>query len=399
MIGFDFFLDRFGIFLSVLFGFIGLMSLIYSLATIKEKGHRLEYYLMLIFIVGSGIGVALSANLLLIYVLWEISTFAIWRVVGFYRKPENLDSANITFLMNFAAAVFMLIGFAILYQDNGTFKISEIKIYDNLGCGLIMIGILAKSVTLPLHIWLRPAYKVVPAAIGSCLAGIGENLGVILFLRLFTLGGFAAPEFFNTVGWLAIASILIGGGTALLVNNLRDLLAFSTISQVGFILLGFAVGGRYGIIGGMLYILAHALAKSGLFFGVGVIEEATGKDDLRSIGGLLKESPALGFSMALLAGSIVGFFPMIGFFSKLGVIIGAVYKTPYLGIGAIVGALFTLFYNVRFYHELFFGEKIAKVKGFNITGIAVVFILAISSLLLGIFFYKPVTYLLASGGL
>ncbi len=398
MIGFDFFLDRFGIFLSVLFIFIGLMSFIYALASIRQKGHKLEYYLMLLLIVGSGVGVALSYNLLLIFILWEISTFAVWRAVGYYRGDENLFAANFTFIINFAAAAIMLIGMVMLYLDNGTFNIFEIKIYNELAAVFILIGILAKSVTLPVHVWLIPAYKAVPSAIGGCLAGIAENLGVILFLRLFTTGDYFSPAFFNTVAWLAIASSIIGGGAALLSNNLRDLLAFSTISQIGFILLGFAVGGRYGIIGGMLFILAHALAKSGLFYGVGVIEDSTGKNDLNAISGMLKESPVLGVSMAFLAGSIVGFFPMIGFFSKLGVIIGAVENTAYFGVGAIVASLFTLLYNVRFYNKLFFGEKMGKIKKPSYTGLTVVFILALVSLLFGIFFYQPLNYLTANGG-
>lgn len=398
MIGFDFFLDRFGIFLSVIFGFIGLMSLVYSLATVKEKGHKLEYYLMLLLIVGSGIGVALSYNLLLIFIFWEISTFAIWRTVGYYRKDEDLRAATITFLINFAAAAVMLIGLVVLYMENGTFNFFEIKNFNNLAAILIMIGILAKSVIIPIHIWLMPAYKAVPSAIGGCLVGVAENIGVILFLRLFTNGSYFSPDFFTTVAWLAIASSLLGGGAALLSNNLRNLLAFSTISQIGFILLGFAVAGTYGIVGGMLYILAHALAKSGLFYGVGVIEDSTGRNDLKAVSGMLKESPTLGVSMAFLAGSIVGFFPMIGFFSKLWVIIGAVEKTAYLGVGAMIAAVFTLLYNVRFYHELFFGERLAKVKRPSYTALAVILILALVSLLLGIFFYYPVNYLTVNGG-
>jgi len=109
MIGFDFFLDRYGIFLSILFAFIGLMSFIYALATIRQKGHRLEYYIMLLLIVGSGIGVALSYNMLLIFIFWEISTFALWRAIGFYRKDDNLYAANFSFIINFAAASLMLI--------------------------------------------------------------------------------------------------------------------------------------------------------------------------------------------------------------------------------------------------------------------------------------------------
>ncbi|KPJ71153.1 hypothetical protein AMJ52_08925, partial [candidate division TA06 bacterium DG_78] len=215
MIGFDFFLDRFGISLSVLFAFIGFMSFIYSLATIKEKGHRLEYYLMLLLIVGSGIGVVLTYNLLLIFIFWEISTFSIWRAVGYHRKDESLTSANITFLINFGAATLMLIGLVMLYLDNGTFNIFEIKVYNNLASLFILIGILTKSVTIPMHIWLAPAYSAIPSAIGGCLAGIAENIGVILFFRLFTTGYYFSPEFFMTVAWLAIVSSIVAGGIAL----------------------------------------------------------------------------------------------------------------------------------------------------------------------------------------
>lgn len=402
MIGFaDFFLDRFGIFLSALFVFIGVMSFIYGLATVREKGHRLELYIMLFLIVGSGVGVALTNNLLYMFIFWELSTLAIWRTVGYYRDQDKIDASSFTFLINFAAAAVMLVGLIMLYLDNGTFNFFQITVFNHTAVIFILIGILAKSVTIPMHVWLVPAYNAVPSAIGGCLAGIAENLGVVLFLRLFTNGNYFAPTFFTTVAWIAVASSILMGGAALLSNNLRTLLAYSTVSQVGFILLGFAVGGHYGVVGGMLYILAHALAKAGLFYGVGLIEDATGKNDLASLCCLLKVSPTLGVLMALLFGSIVGFFPMVGFFAKLWVIIGAVEYTAALGIGAIIAAVFTLLYNARFYHELFFAKQLTrlpKVKRPGYAGLTVVFILALVSLLLGIFFYLPETYIAGSGG-
>ncbi len=400
MIGFDFFLDRFGIFLSALFLFVGLMSFLYALSSIRQKGHRLEYYLMLLLIVGSGIGVALSYNLLLIFILWEISTFAIWRSIGYYREEKAINAATLTFIINFVAASIMLTGLLILYLDNGTFNFMDIRVFNKWAIILIMVGILAKSVNFPIHIWLVPAYNAVPSAIGGCLAGVAENLGIILFFRLFASGNFHSPDFLNTVAVLALVSSLLCGGAALLSNNLRSLLAYSTISQVGFILLGFSVGG-YGTIGGMLYILAHSLAKSGLFYGVGTIEDSTGNDDLKSLCCMHQASPVLGVSMALLVGSIVGFFPLIGFFSKLWVVFGAVERSLYFGIGAIVAAVFTLLYKSRFYHELFFSKPdvcLPKHKRPSNAGVAVVFILALTSLLLGIFFYQPVQYLIGSGG-
>ncbi len=401
MIGFDFFVDNYGLVLGALFTFVGLMSFIYALGTMREKGHRLEYYLMLLLIVGAGVGVAFSFNILMIFVLWEVSTFAAWRAVAYYRRPHEIEASTLTFIVNFIAASILLVGIAMIYLDNGTFNISGITTISNVAALFVLVGIMTKSVTVPFHVWLAPAYGAIPTALGGSLAGVAENIGVVLFLRLFTLSGLGEPGFMSVVAWIAVVSSVIGGGVALRSNKLRNLLAYSTISQVGFVLLAFAVGGTYGIVGGVLYILAHALAKSGLFYGVGLIEDVTGEDDLMNVSCMLRLSPVLTLGMALLAGSIVGFFPMIGFFSKLGVVVAAVGHSAYLGIGTIVSAVITLLYNTRFYHEVFFGEKcdIAKMKFKHPSGaaVAVVFVLALVSLLLGVLFYEPLGFLLAGG--
>ncbi len=398
---FGFVVDRYGIFLIGTFIFIGLMSLIYALATITHKGHRLEYYISLVLIVLSGIGVALSRNLLFIFICWEISTFAVWRAVVFYRKSDQTSSGDVVFITNFVTAGIMLIGIGILYLQNGTFIITEIEKFDTTAITLITIGIFTKSVILPVHFWLIPAYASIPSAIGGALAGIAENLGLVLFFRLFSNNSNLPPDFFNIVAWIAVISSLIAGGSAYRTNKLRYLLAYSTISQIAFILLGFSVGGFFGTSGAMLYILAHALAKSGLFYGVGTIEDVTGEANIKNISCMLRISPVLTVNMALLFSSIVGFFPMIGFFSKLMVVIGAVQKNSYFGFVAITSAIFTLLYSDRFYHELFYGEhcdvldlKTARKPGVVESG--VVFILALLSLILGILFYEILGYI---GGL
>ncbi len=398
MTDFRILLDRFGIFLSITFAFIGLMSFIYALATIREKGHKLEYYLMLLLIVVSGIGVAVTTNLLWIFILWEVSTFAVWRAVVYYRRPEQISSGDVVFITNLISAGLMLIGIVMLYLENNSFIISEIKQINITALIFITIGIFAKSVILPIHFWLIPAYASIPSAIGGSLAGIAENLGLILFYRLFT-NNFNIPEnYFTIVAWLAVISSLIAGGSAYRTNRLRYLLAYSTISQIGFILLGFSVKDFFGSNGAIIYILAHALAKSGLFYGVGTIEDITGEANIKNISCMLRVSPVLTVMMALLFSSIVGFFPMIGFFSKLMVIIGAVQRNILFGFFAIASAVFTLLYSDRFYHELFYGERcdIAQLKIGRKPGvveISVVFILTLLSLISGILFYEILAFI------
>ncbi len=393
-----FLFDRFGIFLSITFAFIGLMSFIYALATIRQKGHRLEYYLMLLLIVISGIGVAITTNLLWIFILWEVSTFAVWRAVVYYRRPEQIPSGSVVFITNILSAGLMLIGIGMLYLDNNSFIITAITRINITALILITIGIFAKSVILPIHFWLIPAYASIPSAIGGSLAGIAENLGLILFYRLFTNNTNIPENYFTIIAWLAVISSLIAGGSAYRTNRLRYLLAYSTISQVGFILLGFSAHNFFGNNGATIYILAHALAKSGLFYGVGTIEDITGEANIKNISCMLRVSPVLTVMMALLFSSIVGFFPMIGFFAKLMVLIGAVQKNILLGFFAIASAIFTLLYSDRFYHELFYGEKcdIADLKMERKPGvveIGVVFILTLFSLILGVLFYEILAFI------
>ncbi|MGB9720356.1 MAG: complex I subunit 5 family protein [bacterium] len=394
---FNFLLDRFGIFLSITFCFIGLMSFIYALATIGQKGHRFEYYLMLLLIIISGVGVAVTTNLLWMFIFWEVSTFAVWRSVVYYRRPDQISSGNVVFITNLISAGLTLIGIGMLYLENNTFIISEIKQINIIALVLITIGIFAKSVILPIHFWLVPAYASIPSAIGGSLAGIAENLGLILFYRLFTNNPNVPEGYFTIVAWFAVISSLIAGGSAYRTNRLRYLLAYSTISQIGFILLGFSVHNFFGSYGAIIYILAHALAKSGLFYGVGTIEDITGEANIKNISCMLRVSPVLTVMMALLFSSIVGFFPMIGFFSKLMVVIGSVQKNILFGFFAIASAIFTLLYSDRFYHELFYGEKcdIAELKIERKPGVVetgVVFILTLLSLILGVLFYEILAF-------
>ncbi|MCX7994575.1 MAG: complex I subunit 5 family protein [candidate division WOR-3 bacterium] len=390
--------DRISIFLTITFLFIGFISFLYALATIRQKGHRLEYYLMLFLIVLSGVGTAITTNLLWIFIFWEISTFAVWRAVVYYRQPEQISSGNVVFITNFVAAGLLLVGIGILYLDNNSLIVTEIKNFNISAVILITIGIFAKSVILPLYFWLVPAYASIPSAIGGSLAGIAENIGLIMFYRLFVNNPGIPENYFLIVGYFAVVSSLITGGSAYITNRLRYLLAYSTISQIGFILLGFSAGGFFGTYGAIAYILAHALAKSGLFYGVGTIEDITGEANIKNISCMLKVSPVLTVMMALLFSSLVGFFPMIGFFAKLMVVIGSVQKNILFGFFAIASAIFTLLYSDRFYHELFYGEKcdireIKLEKKPGLIEIGVVFILTVLSLILGVSFYEILTFI------
>jgi len=238
------------------------------------------------------------------------------------------------------------------------------------------------------------AYRAAPAPVCALLSGVAENIGIVLFYKLFVATVQPPDGFMVFVAGLGLISSLVAGGVAIQARTTRGTLAYSTISQLGFIFLGLAMVSYYGILGGLLYVLAHAVAKSGLFFAFGLAEDSAGTSNISEMGGLAKRAPALAAATAMLAFAIIGLPPFLGFFAKLGVIVGALKGSLLLGVGAAVGALFTVVYMVRLYSRVFLGcePKNGKVR---ISGFltALVVLMALVSLAGGVLAFVPVRLL------
>ncbi len=389
-------------FLAGIFGFIGLMALLYSLVSIRRDGGMIaEYYIFLLLLVGSGFGVVFARDLLWLFVFWELATVALWRLVSYFRYREALEAGLWALYLNFVAAATMLVGLVILQLEYGTWSLEAIagREIQLLPAILILVGIVAKSAALPLYIWLPRAYRYAPAPICALLSGLGENLGLVLFYKLFVVSGRVPPLFFLITAIVAVASSLVAGGVALITRTIRETLAYSTVSQLGFILLGLTAGGYYGITGGLLYIMAHAVAKAGLFFTAGIVEEAEKTGELEQLGGWAKISPALAGASGVLVLSIMGLPPTVGFFAKMGVVIGAVQENLLYGIGSLVAALFTVLYLSRLYARIFLGQRKVEVNcNISVSKIAVglVVVMAVITVLAGVLWFIPVLFI--SGG-
>ncbi|HID32265.1 MAG TPA: hypothetical protein EYP24_02675 [bacterium (Candidatus Stahlbacteria)] len=355
--------DPVALYLTGVFGLIALLSLIYSIVTIRRFEFKTEYYVMFLLLVGTGIGFLYARNLILLFTFWELNTFAVWRLVGYYREDWNVDYAERVFLINFFGAVLMLVGIGIIFIKTSSFDLPVLKGVEipPLAAYLILLGILTKSASIPLHVWLPFAYRSAPIPVTAILAGISENLGVILFLRLFRQTLTLPDSFYLAVAIIAVMTIIVAGGTALVTDRLREILAYSTISQLGFILLGLAAGGFYGINGALLYILAHTLAKPGILYGLGIVEERSGATEVGGIG-FGPALPSLGPSFAILCGSIIGLPPFVGFFGKLGIILATIRLNLSIAIVAVGGVIITLLYLVRLYNGIFKGPQKTEIR-------------------------------------
>ncbi|HIE06203.1 MAG TPA: hypothetical protein EYP58_05325 [bacterium (Candidatus Stahlbacteria)] len=394
----SFAVDSVALYLTAIFGLIALFSLIYSIVTIRRFEFKDEYYVMFLILVGTGIAFLYGRNLILLFTFWELNTFAVWRLVGYYRDDWNVDYAERIFLINFFAAVLMLVGIGIIYSHTWTFDLNSLKgaSVPGIASYLILIGILTKSATIPLHIWLPFAYRSAPIPVVALLAGISENLGLVIFLRLFRETLTMPPSFYYVVAIIAVCSIIVGGGVALITNRIRSIYAYSTISQLGFILLGLAVGGFYGITGALLYILAHALAKPGILYSLGIVEERTKAIEIGGIG-FGKELPSLGPIFAILCGSIIGLPPFIGFFGKLGIILATIKVNIPLASIAIGGAVITLLYLVRLYNGIFKGPSKIKIQSGPDGLIYLAAVLAFISIIAALLLFFPID--IFSGGI
>jgi len=360
--------DNLAVFVAIFSSMISSVIVFYSFGYISHYENQNEYYSMVTLFLGAMLGLVFSANLILLYLFWEITAITSWRLIGFFREKTHVMRADKAFLVTFFGAVLMLLGFIIIYQQTGSFDLAVIKetlganTISNMAVLLILMGILSKSATLPFHTWLTDA-GVAPSPVTALLhAAILVKIGVYVYARLF-VATFHIPEFWHTaVPVIAAASAIVSAGAALIETDLKRIIAYSTISQIGFIFFGLAVGSGVAVAGGILYILMHGIAKGGLFLCAGIIEQNTKTKDITKLGGLAASMPITAVSFLLCAFSVMGIPPFGGFFSKYLVFAGAAQAGQlWIGFVFMAGAFLTIIYLLRVFNMIFFGE--ARMPG------------------------------------
>ena len=402
--------DMLAVFMACVSSFISAVILFYSTSYISHYDHQNEYYLMVVLFLGAMMGLVFAGNLILLYLFWEITAIASWRLIGFFRQKQHVVRADKAFLVTVFGALAMLLGFIVVFTQTGSFDLLTIK--EKLGGAplgglavvLIMMGILSKSATLPFHTWL-PDAGVAPSPVTALLhAAVLVKIGVYVYARLF-VATFTVSEYWHTtILAVAAASALVSAGAALIDKDIKRIIAYSTVSQIAFIFLGLAAcsptdaGFQISIAGALLYILMHGLAKGGLFLCAGIIEQKTHTKDISQMGGLIRTMPVTAVSFLFCAFSVMGIPPFGGFFSKYMVISGAV-QTGLAGAGGgqlwlamvfLVGAFLTILYLLRLFNMVFMGEtRFPEAREGSAVMVASVALLAALSLAGGLLIRFP----------
>jgi NADH:ubiquinone oxidoreductase subunit 5 (subunit L)/multisubunit Na+/H+ antiporter MnhA subunit len=397
-----FIIDPLSLFMALVSSFIGLIIVLFSFDYIDHYENQNEYYLMVVLFLGSMMGLVYSNNLIALYVFWELTAIASWRLIGFYREPKDVIKADKAFLVTAFGALLMLLAFVAIYQLTGTLELTGMVGYALPGAlvALIMAGILSKSATLPFQTWL-PDAGVAPSPVTALLhAAVLVKIGVYVFARLFLATFVLGSAWHTVIPAVAAVSALVAAGAALVETDIKRLVAYSTVSQIGFIFFGLAVNNVIGVVGGLLYILMHGLAKAGLFLSAGIIEQNTKTKDITKMGGLIKTMPVTAVSFLFCAFSVMGIPPFGGFFSKYLVIAGGI-RSGQLWITAafVLGACLTILYLFRLFTLVFLGEArgVLAKEGSRLM-VACVALLAFLSLAASAVINLPLNYLLHAFG-
>jgi len=388
----------------------GLLITLYSLKSIGPMAKRVnEYYGSILLTIGGSAGILLSNHLLFLLIFWEIVTASLYLLITTGGKGSNF-AATKSFAMIGASDAAFLLGTLMVWVHSGTFVISDISLATTsavpiIAFLLLMTAAITKAGALPLHTWLPASGEYAPASVMALLpAAIDKLLGIYLLViivrQMFVIKSAALSIILAVIG---AATIIIAVMIAMVQHNLKKLLSYHAISQVGYMVLGIATATPVGIAGGVFHMLNHAIYKCCLFLCGGAVEQQAGTPELDKLGGLGKKM-SITFTTCLIAAlSISGIPPLNGFVSKWmvyqGVIQmgtaqtgGAAKLWPIWLTCAIFGSALTLASFVKLIHSVFLSrlpDKLKDVKEVSPLQTTPMVVLASLCVFFGVFYHVP----------
>jgi NADH:ubiquinone oxidoreductase subunit 5 (subunit L)/multisubunit Na+/H+ antiporter MnhA subunit/uncharacterized MnhB-related membrane protein len=321
-----FVIDGLSLFFGLVVSGMGVLVVFYAANYLDDHyQHHGRFYAYLLLFMGAMLGTVFSGNLLLLFVFWELTGIASFLLIGFlHEKGESRDGARMALLVTVGTGLAMLAGIVLLGLVAGTYELEPLlngalagKSPGLVGAafGLMAIGALGKSAQFPFHFWL-PNAMAAPTPVSAYLhSATMVKLGVFLVARIF-------PIFNGSELWapllitVCFGTMLLGAVLALLSHDLKAVLAFSTVSQLGFLIGFYGMGPAAGVQGDLLHIASHVFYKGCLFMVVGIVDHATGVRDLRALGGLRRSLPWLAAVTLVATASMAGLPGTLGFISK-----------------------------------------------------------------------------------
>ena len=379
-------MDGFNAIIVCIINFIGLLSCLYSISYIKRYTAGIYFYALFCLMIGGMNGVVLSGDLFNIFVFLEISVISSYALVAFGVDKNELEASFKYQVLGGLASFLILFGIGFIYWKAKTLNIADIKEAFSSGYDktyylfvqiLILSGFGLKAAIIPFHAWLPDAHSSAPSPISAMLSGVFiKAVGIYVILRLFFNMFVVSEGMAILITTLGTLSMVIGVFLAIGQWDIKRLLAYHSISQMGYVVLSVGVGmilisrgsnpdvAALAISGGIFHLINHAAFKGLLFLNAGAIEYTTGTRNLKEMGGLARSMPVTSATSFIASMSISGVPPFNGFFSKLIIIIAAIMAKFYLlATLAVIVSIITLASFLKFQRYAFYDKSDARPDG------------------------------------
>lgn len=383
-------LDPISVMMLLVVTLISLMVHVFSLGYMKGEERFGIYYAYLSLFTFSMLGLVLSSNLFQIYIFWELVGVSSFLLIGFYfNKPSAVAASKKAFIVTRFADLGFLIGILILSNVSGTLDFQQLiatlttsgsaplqQAQQTMflgastlswGLALVFIGGAGKSAMFPLHIWLPDAMEG-PTPVSALIhAATMVVAGVYLVARLFPVYAISAPDLLEGIAWVGAFSAVFAAVIACTQTDIKRVLAYSTMSQIGFMLFALGVSGYggengLGFTASMFHLFTHAIFKALLFLGAGAVIHYVHSNEMKDMGGLARQLPITHLSFLIACLAIAGVPPFAGFFSKEEILLAAYQHNPAIYWIALATSGLTAFYMFRLYFSIFWNKPVPTTK-------------------------------------
>jgi multicomponent K+:H+ antiporter subunit A len=368
-LSFSFFLDGLGFFFAAMILGIGLLIIVYSRYYLSASDPMGRFYTYLLLFQGAMVGVVVSSNILLLAIFWELTSLSSFLLIGYWRHlPEGRQGARMALIVTGGGGLLLLAGFLLLGHIAGSYELTEILLRGDVVKNsplylpmllLILGGAFTKSAQFPFHFWL-PHAMAAPTPVSAYLhSATMVKAGVFLLARLWpVLAGTEA--WFLIVSMVGLTTMLVGAWISLFKDDLKAILAYSTVSHLGLMTMLLGIGTPMAAVVAVFHILNHATFKAALFMSAGIVDHEAGTRDIKRLGGLLRLMPISAALALFAAGSMAGLPLLNGFLSKE-MMLEEVVHTSYAGNPwimptlATIGALLSVAYSARLAIAVYLG--------------------------------------------
>jgi len=372
--GIEYVVDAFNAYVLVIVLFICLLTVIYAKRSIEKELPRkiVSFYVVFQLLVTGLCGITVTGDVFNLYVFLEIASLAAYALIA-AAGGRSLKASYNYVIMGSIGACFYLLGAGFLYSVTGSLNMADLSyllppLYENkvvqAAFVFFVVGISIKMALFPLHIWQPDAYTYAPSAVSVIIAAAMSKVSIYAFIRIFF--SVFTTEFIHiyvpitdVLSWIAAIAIIVGSVIAIMQTNLKRMLAYSSVSQIGYIVLGVALfSTQWGLYGALIHILNHAITKGCLFMVAGAIIYRTGLRSIKDFEGLGQKMPYTCAAFTLAALSMIGVPPTVGFITKLCLVLASLEAVEYVYVAVILAStLLNLVYFWRVIERMYFVKK------------------------------------------